>query len=173
MNHVPSVRRALLTGATVGALALALTGCSLLSQITGGSTAERDVDTNEVIASGQESAFQMQVGDCFMDDNSMGEISDVPVVPCADAHHNEVYYTADLEGKEWPGEDAISERANQMCYDQFAGFVGVAYEESEIDFFPIMPSEGSWVEMNDREIVCSVWDSTAETVTGSLKGANR
>lgn len=173
MNHASTVRRTLLTGMTVAATALALTGCSLLSEITGGPAAERDAETNEVVTEGKESAFSLKVGDCYNDPSSSGQISDVPVVPCGDEHQNEVVAIMMMDDGEWPGADAVSETADQMCFEKFEEFIGAPYETSDIDFFSIMPSEGSWKELNDRELVCSVYDTTAETVTGSLKGVAR
>ncbi|WP_411699520.1 septum formation family protein [Conyzicola sp.] len=60
--------------------------------------------------------------------------------------------------------------ADTGCYDQFATFVGLDYESSALDYFPILPTADTW-STGDREVICSVFD-TVQT-TGTLAGAAR
>ena len=51
-------------------------------------------------------------------------------------------------------------------------YVGLAYEESELEVFPITPTEGSW-ESGDREIICALYNLDFSKITGSMQGAAR
>lgn len=134
--------------------------------------ATRDSDNdNEVTEAGEADVFSLQVGDCFNDEGAGGEISDVPAVPCEESHDNEVYHSFEVEGDEWPGDEAIATAAEDECGPQFETFAGISYDESVLDWGPITPTEGSWSQ-DDREILCIVWDSEGP-VEGSLEGAGR
>lgn len=161
--------RTLLLAAVVSMGALALSGCSIIETIFP-AQAERNSETNEVETAGEADVFQMQVGDCLNDQDAT-EVDSVPAVPCDEPHDYEVYYSFDLDAGEYPGDDAVYEDADQGCYDAFADFVGVTYEESALEFNNFVPTEGSWNELDDREIVCVVYD--AEPVTGTLEGSAR
>ncbi|MGR4011014.1 septum formation family protein [Leucobacter sp. 1207-22] len=150
----------------IGALALtgALAGCS-------GAPAARDAETREVTEAGEDSVFAIRVGDCTNDIAST-EADVLPVVPCAEPHDNEVYHAFDLEDGEWPGEDAVMAAAEETCVAQFEQFVGVSYDASELDWWPMSPTQGSWEGLNDREVYCLAYDP-AGLVEGSLAGAGR
>ena len=150
----------------IGALALtgALAGCS-------GTPAARDSETREVTEAGQDSVFQIRVGDCTIDVPD-GDASEVPVVPCAELHDNEVYYAFNMDGGAWPGETAVEDAAAETCVAQFEKFIGISYDETELEWWPITPTEGSWTALNDREIYCLAYDPAAPS-TGSLSGAAR
>ena len=151
-------------------LALGLGGCSALSGIFGQSAA-RDADSQEITAPGSADVFTLRVGDCF-DDNSETEISDVPGVPCANPHDNEVYYTFQMPEGDYPGKAAITAAAEEGCVPQFESFIGISYSDSKLDWFPLTPLEDGWNSLNDREIVCAAYDPDGK-VTGSLAGVAR
>lgn len=157
----------------LAATALSLSGCSLLNQFTQNSEPLRDAATGEVTEK-QDNAdvFSLRVGDCVITDGSeLGEISGLPVVPCGEAHADEVYFAYDIDASEFPGEEAILAEAEQRCVPKFESFVGTRYQESVLDYWPMYPTEGSWSQ-GDREVLCLVYDPAADTV-GSLAGAAR
>ena len=155
--------------AAISVLAVAaLSGCSVLESIFP-AQAERDAETQEIAEAGQQDVFNVNVGDCFNDDSaSTDEVSDVPAVPCAEPHDNEIYYLFDITGDEYPVD--TPDQADAGCYDQFAAFIGLDYESSALDYFPIFPTADTW-STGDREVICSVFD-TAQS-TGTLAGAAR
>ena len=108
--------------------------------------ADRD-STGAIVDSGDVSAFEIRVGDCFDDEGvfSQGnsEVSKVPGIPCAQPHDNEVY--------------AVS-------------FVGKDYASSTLDIATLYPSRDSWNRQTDREVVCVVFDVNAKKLVGSVKG---
>ena len=68
--------------------------------------------------------------------------------------------------------DAIIADADATCIPEFATFVGLAYEESALDYWPMYPTAGSW-ENGDREVLCIAWDPSGAKLTGTLAGAAR
>lgn len=132
--------------------------------------AERN-DAGEITSAGAVDAFEVRVGDCF-DDGAFAssEISEVPGVPCAEPHDNEVYATFDISG-DWPGDERIEELSDEGCYERFAATIGRSYEESVIDYTTIYPSQGSWKQRDDREVVCVAYHMELEKLTGSVIGS--
>jgi hypothetical protein len=123
---------------------------------------------------GDESVFSMEVGLCFDDeDTSATEVSSVPDVPCDEPHDNEVYATAQYtETDTYPGDEAMQSAGSEVCLAEFEGYVGKSYDESELDYFPITPTQGSW-DNGDREIVCALYAVSLEKLTGSMQGSGR
>ncbi|WDG17995.1 septum formation family protein [Microbacterium sp. Clip185] len=161
----------LLTATAVMGAALFLGGCFQISDLGGGPEAVRDADTGEITDAGKADVFTLSVGDC-MNNTSSEEVTDVPVVPCSDPHDTEVYYEFSLPDGEYPGKDEVYSAAEEGCYNEFANFVGIAYEESTLEFSYFAPTQQSWDQGNDRLVSCLVVD-TAEQVTGTLAGAAR
>ncbi|ARJ05628.1 hypothetical protein B5808_10640 [Cnuibacter physcomitrellae] len=150
-------------GALVAGLALA--GCS--SQPA--TPPATDSTTGEEIEQTQTDVFTLAVGDC-MNDVSGTEVSEVPIVDCADEHDYEVYHDFELTGDEYPGDDAVSTQAEQGCQEAFEAFVGVPYDQSMYGSVPFTPTESSWTQADDRLVSCLIGDPSGKTV-GSLKGA--
>lgn len=165
--HTRTRRTALAAFVLTASVGVGLTGCSLLLPQQ---QASRD-DAGEVVEGGQESAFSMKVGDCW-NDVVGNEVTDVPLVPCSEPHDNEVYAEFTLPDGEFPGDEVVEAAAFDGCYDRFADYVGLAYEESILDIYPLWPTEGSWDELGDRVITCSLWDTEAQ-LTGSAKDSQR
>ncbi len=119
---------------------------------------------------------QLEVGDCFDDwegataDTGSQEITDVPIIECAEPHDNEIYSMEDLPDGTFPGNAAVEEAVVEMCYDGFEAFVGLPYEESSLDFGWLFPTADSWAD-GDREVVCFVYDLELAKLTGSMANA--
>lgn len=111
---------------------------------------------NEIIESGGLGAFVIEVRDCLNLPSEVGEVQSVEGVPCSHPHNAQAYAVFDVMGfgDEFPGSAAFQEQAFEGCYDRFEGFVGVPYEESELYIETLEPTEGSWTQLDDREIVC-------------------
>jgi hypothetical protein len=134
--------------------------------------AERNA-AGEITSAGSVDAFAVRVGDCFDDEAfESTEISELPGVPCSEGHDNEVYAAFDVSG-EWPGDERIEELAYEGCFDRFSAAIGKSYEESVIDYTAIYPSEGSWKQRDDREVLCVAYHMEGEKLTGSVMGSAR
>jgi Septum formation len=155
-----------------GLLALALPGCSLEVDVdrTGGEPTET---TASPTASGTSvNAFRVEIGDCLVDTVGTEELEDVDAVhtvPCDQEHGSEVYATFDLEdASEYPGDKTVDDLAFAGCEERFAEFVGIDYVDSRLELYTFQPSESSWTALDDREVVCLVYDPTG-IMTGSAR----
>lgn len=122
---------------------------------------------------GGQSVFSMEVGQCF-DDQEAEEISSVPEVDCGEPHDNEVFALVNYtESDVYPGEDALTDIGSDLCIEQFEAYVGLSYPESDLAVFPITPTESSWNEQDDTEIICALYALDLSKLTGSMRGAAR
>lgn len=157
----------------VVATSAALSGCSVLNQFLPSSQPVRDAETGEVTEEVENAdVFAIRVGDCLntADLDATDEISDVPIVPCDQPHDDEVYFAFTLDGETYD-EDAITAEADSTCIAEFETFIGLAHDSSELEFWPMYPTQGSW-DGGDREVLCIAWDPAGQ-VTGTLADAAR
>jgi len=126
------------------------------------------------------SVFDLSVGDCFNDSEDLtqtevsdqAEISDVDTVDCSEPHDNEIYYEYSMTDALFPGADAILGVTSERCLDQFAGFVGIDYLDSDLDLFPITPTSNSWAE-GDRVVYCGLYAMDFSKLAGTMAGSRR
>lgn len=147
----------------------ALAGCSLL----GGADEPERNEEGDVTAASDADAFAIRVGDCLetMDWGTEG-FSSVPVIPCAEPHESEVYAAVDLPDGDYPGDESIATQSDEFCAGEFESFVGAAWETSALSYGYLSPSQDSWEQGNDREVLCLIMDPAGLT-TGSLAGSAR
>ena len=171
-------RRPTTTAVLLGTCVAVLTGCSAVGDLVGGGGAVRDDTTGEIVEAAEADAFEIRVGDCLdlgeepateEVTEEVTEVSSVATVPCGDPHDSEVYAAHQLDGDDFPGDQAVSESADELCYDGFADFVGLEYEDSELDFTTFFPTQDGWERLRDREVLCVAIDPDGG-VTGSLAG---
>lgn len=171
IQHSRSRVRALCTGGAAIVLAVALTGCSAINVFGNVGEPERDADSQEYTSSGQADVFSIKVGDC-LNETLGASVAEVPVVPCGDPHDQEVYAEFALPDGEWPRRDSISELTVDRCDADFRTFVGVRWDDSELDWYPLTPTEEGWNTIGDRLVQCVIYDPAGQ-VTGSLQAAGR
>ncbi|PJJ72796.1 putative regulator of septum formation [Diaminobutyricimonas aerilata] len=167
----------------VAAIALAgvtLSGCSLLSQFGGaGSAPQRDEQNQVTEAQDDADVFAIMVGDCLNDgEQTDTEVMTLPIVPCDEEHDSEAFHSEDLPDGEYPGQEAVAASAEEICAAQFPAFAGIAFEESTLNFGYYSPTQESWEQRDDREILCTIYALDPETgepvrTTGTLEGAAR
>jgi hypothetical protein len=119
------------------------------------------------------SVLTLGVGDCLhAADLERGEsVSDIVTVPCDEPHDAEIFASRDLPAGDYPGLDGVRAEAENFCLPEFESFVGIAYLESELDVYPLLPTSDSWEQEDDRTILCIA--VAPEDVTGTLEGAER
>ena len=118
------------------------------------------------------SAFSMKVGQCVQlptGDN----ITDLETTDCSALHDAEVFHLTQVTEDERPSDSELEDMGGDACLAAFEGYVGIPYEESELDYTILYPSPGSW-EQGDREIICFIisGDGTDTQLSGSMRGAN-
>lgn len=149
---------------------LTIAGAAVAAAIGFSTVAERN-EAGEITSAGSVDAFEIRVGDCFDDDAfANSAINEIPGIPCTEPHDNQVYAMFDIPG-EWPGDEWVEDLAFEGCYNRFAETIGSSYEESVIDFTAIYPSQGSWKQRNDREVICVGYHMQFEQLTGSIIGS--
>lgn len=134
-----------------------------------GSPVERD-ESGQVLQATVLDAFDLQVGDCF-NDAGTDEVRSVEVVPCASGHDFEVYHQFELEGGSFPGDDVIEQAWVEGCLAEFETFVGVGFDESQLDISAVFPTEASWEQLDDRVILCSVTAVDGSRRSSSAEGS--
>ncbi len=118
------------------------------------------------------SVASAEVGAC-VDTTSMGtdEITEIPTVDCSEEHDVQVFHKFDMPDGDYPGADGVEAAAREDCIAEFDAFVGAAYEDSALDINYIGPSEQSWNDANDREILCLLFAMDGSTATESWEGS--
>jgi hypothetical protein len=114
----------------------------------------------------------LQVGDCLnIPAPGSTETGDMVAVPCGTPHEAVVYHqfqAPDGDGS-FPGRDALEAASDEGCRARFADFVGVAYEESALEYATIFPLEDTWAD-GLRTVSCLVVFPHGGIV-GSLEGS--
>ena len=121
--------------------------------------------------------FELAEGDCF---NYQGEqdkeVSDVELVPCEDPHQFEAYAVVLIEepsGLPFPGSTQVGLLSDNLCLASFEEFVGLPYSDSILEVLTFSPSQDSWEDMDDREVVCVLFDPEDLYTEGSMRGSGR
>lgn len=161
-----------MAGSTL-ALGLALTGCSQLSDLLGGTTDANRDDSGQVTDEAKIDIFSLKVGDCMAPTPDSGGIGDADVIPCGEPHAEEVFFEFNMPDGDFPGTDVIMAEVEARCVPEFANFVGMAWGESSLDLYPITPTEDTWDSLGDRTVQCVIMDPATELTVGTLAGAAR
>ncbi|WP_047870153.1 septum formation family protein [Nocardiopsis sp. RV163] len=161
-NFSPLLRTAGVSALAAGSV-FALSGCGALMSFMGAGN-----------------VMELNVGDCFVESEmntalASGEVSNIPLVDCAEEHDSEFFFSYDMTEAEYPGDSAVQAEADEICTGQnFTDFIGVSYAESEIYVGHLYPTQETWDQFNDREIICyATTSNSGEMVTGTLADANR
>ncbi len=136
-------------------------------------SADRD-ESGQIVTEGNVDVFSIQLGDCFNDTRSYDsedvEVLNVDGMPCDLPHDNEVYAITNMTMSAYPGDEILTEAANDYCFAQFEIFAGIAYEASVLNITFLYPTQESWNQARDREVACVVYDMNGEKITGSSRG---
>ena len=98
--------------------------------------------------------------------------TEVPVVPCSEPHDNEIYFEYQMTDDTFPGNQAAVEAGAERCLEEFEPFVGTPYLDSELDLFPVTPTQQSWDE-GDRTVYCVLYAVDLSKLTGSMRNSGR
>jgi hypothetical protein len=124
-------------------------------------------DAGQIVEAGSIGVFSFEVGDCLNDIDSQDEtVSEALGVPCEEPHYYEVYFETFLEGET---RLAIKDQADDYCLENFNIFVGMQWEDSELNYTSLFPTIESYEE-GDREITCMLYRDDERLLIGSAKG---
>jgi len=154
-------------------LGVILMAAALLAAACGDDGPTRDPQ-GSIADTGAASVFSFRTGDCFDDPSGdQTEVAELSAVPCTEPHDNEIYFTFDLPDGDFPGQDSIVSSASDACLGEvFSAYVGIAYDQSALDVFPVTPTETSWAG-GDRTVYCALYNLDLSKLTGSARGTGR
>jgi hypothetical protein len=124
----------------------------------------------------------VQPGMCVREDDPNGP--DYLVVDCNAEHEEEVISRGTLaRSGEWPGDAAAEDMSGEKCKPAFATYVGLALDQSRLDFDFVTPDESGWNDLRPIPIlrwpmigratlICLVLDPDHDQITGALRGAH-
>ena len=115
--------------------------------------AERDAQ-GRVTDSGSESVFDLRAGDCMNDLEETAVELSVDVTPCGGPHDAEVVSEFTLTESTWPGLPFVARQAERRCPREVESASAGAPRPEEIETFYFHPTEESWDQNNDREVLC-------------------
>lgn len=151
---------------------LAVVGLGVVVASCGNATTQDETtrdESGDVVEGGDVGSLSLKVGDCLAAE-AEGEIESVPVVPCSEPHDSELFHSFEVPGEEYPGEDEVRSITADTCIAEFENFIGLAYEDSAWDVTGIFPTEATWNQVDDREVICGVFRVDGEASTGSARG---
>jgi len=132
------------SAATLLALTL-LTGC--------GGADVRD-DAGRVVAAGPWSVFDLRPGDCVGDVSDLkGDTADLPLVPCEEAHTQEVFAVVRHPDDAYPGAGAVATFADTACLGALEAELRLTVDDG-IAFSYLLPTFEGWNKNGDRSVVC-------------------
>lgn len=109
---------------------------------------------------------QLEAGDCFDTDEAF--TTALVYADCSPPHLYEAFHLEILEGEPFPGDEAVSQRASEVCDAQFQTFTGVPVSQStQFASMFLGPTEESWMTEDDRTIVCLVMPLDGQASEGS------
>lgn len=111
-----------------------------------------------------------EVGACANYSDLTGEITDIKTVDCTEEHDSQFVHKFDLPDGDFPAD--IDTLAEEGCLAGFAEFVGTDYDSSELLLTYIKPTEQTWDQANDREVLCVAY-LDGSTTTESFEGSAR
>ncbi len=100
------------------------------------------------------SVFELKVGDCFKDPGG-GNIAEVEVVFCEDAHELEVFFIDEIEDlEEYPGRNHLARYSEDVCDIALAAYMPPAGYLT-VDITSAYPSPQQWQD-GERSVICVV-----------------
>jgi hypothetical protein len=145
----------------------------ILAAIGGAIFSASRSSTGEISRSGDMHWSELRIGDCFdFKDPTEDKVSDVTARPCTDEHEYEVILIPTMPAGTYPTVDAFASFVEGECVPAFGSYVGMDYEQSELDIYWLYPDEDGWSHA-DRTLLCAGYHPRIHRLTGSLKGSNR
>jgi len=145
------------------AVSLAISGCGSLGD--GGPSRNGE---GQIVEAGVLDAFDLRVGDCYNGDQV--EVSRVMTVPCADGHDFEIFHSFNLDQEVFPAPEELTDLSIKGCLREFELFVGSSFDVSSLNLSWLYPTEQSWAELGDRQVMCSVRPVDELPRQGSARG---
>ena len=127
-------------------------------------------DDGAIEESGDLGVFEIQAGDCFTSSGDPDVIT-VTGLACDEPHEAQAYAVFELTGDDYPGDDDVSAQATEGCEgDLRDGFVGdPTAQPVALLFDAIRPTEESWNDFDDREVICVTLAADGSELTATVE----
>ena len=125
------------------------------------------VSTRTLALASSVAALSMTLSACSLLGGNTSAFN-VEVVECTAEHDGEVYHIEKLTDGERPSDSELDDRMTEVCTSTFEGYVGAAYEDSDLEITTLFPTEASW-KLGDRDIVCIAISNDGEKLSKSVK----
>jgi hypothetical protein len=131
--------------------------------------------SSAIVESGGLGAFKVQVGDCVTwpdgldtDRAEPQKVTSVQGVPCDQPHDAQAYASFDVTLPHFDA-DAVMGEATSGCATRWTDAIGTnLFGDVDHDATAFTPSEQSWKQGHDREVVCFVISVDGSPLVGSL-----
>ena len=121
-------------------------------------------------ACGEDKVPTADIGDCVEESELSGSVDEIATVDCDEPHYAELIAKFDLDGDDYPGDEAVGTQGLEGCTSRFEDYVGIDYPSSIYYVGPVTPTEDTWNDADDREVLCFAYQP-GEEITGSIEGA--
>lgn len=135
--------------------------------------------SGQIDKAGDMAPADLLVGDCYdlpgdtLSPDPSATIEKTRAIPCAQAHHYEVFYRGDYSGSQtYPTEAELGAWTDTFCTPAFEAYVGTTADKTTLTYYYFFPSEASW-RSGSRGVQCSLADPNLAPLTGTLKGSGR
>lgn len=95
----------------------------------------------------------------------------VPTVDCAYLHDSEITSVGQLPFSAYPDEYELWEFMDSKCFESFESYVGLPYQDSNLEFSSFYPTEKEWAQ-GDRIFHCIVYGLDGQLI-GSVRNLSQ
>ncbi|MGV9242993.1 DUF4190 domain-containing protein [Streptomyces sp. NPDC003710] len=159
-------------GLAIGGIVMSSIGLALFVTALATGGAHDFWDGVRDAARGDGVTFSVRKGECFDAPGGSleGEAYDVDKVPCSGRHQAEVFADFTLPGGRFPGDDTITETADDRCYALRSAYAMDTWAvPADVDVYYFTPTRQSWA-YGDRRVICMFGNTDEKgTLTGSLR----
>ena len=128
-------------------------------------------ESGEITKSGDLSAEELRVGDCFdLQDPEAEELEKVTALPCSSEHEYETFFIGAVAEGAFPTDEGFIDWVDANCVPAFNEYVGRTYEESELEITWLQPTSDAWND-GDRSMQCVLYHPRIHRLTESLKSS--
>ncbi|GAA0591647.1 hypothetical protein GCM10009546_62480 [Actinomadura livida] len=142
-----------------GVVALLVAAGSLIS-------VDRD-ESGQVTEKDRVVVAALRTGDCFTGFEGDTTKILVTALPCSRPHDGEVVAKLRLSGKAHPGDEKVSEQADNACFEKSLQLQKSRHSK-DLEPYNLWPSRTSW-DAGDREVVCLMRYTGSGTLTSPLR----
>ena len=148
-------------------LLLALAAALALAACSHDDPSVRD-KSGAVQRAGSWSVFDLRRGDCLKPAaDAVGEVADIPVVPCAQPHTQEVFSTVKHPADAFPGVAALQQWADVHCASELQDALNLSTADGWFVSY-LLPSFDSWNKQKDKTVTCVLVFPNEPSRTGSV-----